>query len=268
MSVDYSTEIPADEVLTAVKRFHSEGMELDSVSRNVPKRDWYNSVLDYLREYFTDDAVAVSFSTAAKYRGLGVFFGGVSDEDACGTFNLPAARKCLMKISRGLLSNEGRTKTPASMKSKNVSNTRVFIVHGHDGELKQSVARTIEKLGLDPVILSEQPNHGRTIIEKFIVNSEVGFAVILMTADDVGAKKESRDDELHFRARQNVILELGYFIGAIDRSNIFVLKEDNVEAPSDIFGLVYEAVDSAGHWKYSLAKNLKSTGFDVDLNNI
>jgi predicted nucleotide-binding protein len=66
----------------------------------------------------------------------------------------------------------------------------VFVVHGHDGEAKQTLARFLEKLGLSTVILHEQADRGRTIIEKFEHHAAVGFAVVLLTPDDLGASKD------------------------------------------------------------------------------
>lgn len=95
-------------------------------------------------------------------------------------------------------------------KSKN-STDEIFVVHGHNETMKQSVARMIEKLNLRPIILHEQANRGRTIIQKFIDHSNVGFAIVLMSADDYGYSKDETSETARLRARQNVILELGFF---------------------------------------------------------
>ncbi|MDU8926343.1 nucleotide-binding protein [Alisedimentitalea sp. MJ-SS2] len=147
-------------------------------------------------------------------------------------------------------------------------NKKVFIVHGHDDALKQSVARTIEKLGLEPVILSEKPNSGRTVIEKFEHNADVGFAIVLMTADDCARNKKADNGQEELRARQNVVLELGYFFGSLGRDRVFVLKEKDVSEPSDILGIVYEPVDPSGNWKLSLAKELKNANYVIDANSL
>lgn len=136
-----------------------------------------------------------------------------------------------------------------------VSGTReVFVVHGHDGEAKESVARFLEKLELDPIILHEQPNQGRTVIEKFETSSKnVAFAVVLLTPDDMGgAANEAMD--LHPRARQNVILELGYFMGRLGRTRVCALYKGGVELPSDFQGVVYIEFDQAGAWRMKLAQ--------------
>ncbi|MCX6237166.1 MAG: nucleotide-binding protein [Bacteroidia bacterium] len=124
----------------------------------------------------------------------------------------------------------------------------------------------MEKLGLNPIILSEQPNQGQTIIEKFELHSNVGFAIVLLTADDLG--KTKTDDEEKYRARQNVILEMGFFIGKLGRNKVFPLYESGVELPGDLHGVLYNPLDEANSWKFKLAKELKSAGYDVDANKL
>ncbi|MBK8880033.1 MAG: nucleotide-binding protein [Haliscomenobacter sp.] len=149
----------------------------------------------------------------------------------------------------------------------NTLNTKnVFIVHGHDDRTKIDIARTIEKLGLNAIILHEQANEGKTIIEKFEVHSDVGFAIVLMTCDDLG--KAKNEDSENYRARQNVILEMGYFIGKLGRSRVFPLYENGVELPSDLYGVLYVPLDERGNWKFALVKELRAVGFNVDANKI
>jgi len=142
----------------------------------------------------------------------------------------------------------------------------IFIVHGHNERIKLEVARTIEHLGLNPIILSEQPNQGQTIIEKFELHSDVGFAVILLTADDLGKVKTENND--NYRARQNVILEMGYFIGKLGRSKVFPIYESGVELPSDLHGILYVPIDDGGGWKMKLARELRACGYSVDTNKL
>ena len=140
---------------------------------------------------------------------------------------------------------------------------KIFIVHGHDGELKQSVARIIEKQGIEAIILSEQANKGRTIIEKFEDYSDVGGAICLFTADDYGrAKKDEADNT---RARQNVVLETGYFMGKLGRNHIVLLADKGIEMPSDLSGVVYT---DTGSWQFALLKELAAMGYKVDLNKL
>ena len=141
--------------------------------------------------------------------------------------------------------------------------SKIFIVHGHDGELKESVARIIEKQKIEAIILSEQANRGRTVIEKFENYSDVGGAICLFTADDLGrAKNESTDNT---RARQNVVLETGYFMGKLGRDHVVILADDGIEMPSDLSGVVYT---NTGDWKIDLLKELKDMGYTVDFNKL
>ena len=145
--------------------------------------------------------------------------------------------------------------------------SKVFIVHGHDGEAKEAVARFIEKIGLKAIILHEQASSGNTIIEKIEANSNVGFAIVLYTPCDLGASKEKPDQQKP-RARQNVIFEHGYLIGKIGRKNVSALVKGDVETPNDISGVVYIKMDEADSWKYAVGKEMKACGYDIDLNKI
>lgn len=141
----------------------------------------------------------------------------------------------------------------------------VFLVHGHDEASKESVSRFIEKLGFKAIILHEQPNAGRTIIEKFEDYSNVGFAIVLLTPDDIGATRDNATKKKP-RARQNVILELGYFIAKLGRERVCALYKEEIELPSDIYGLLYVPLDMAGAWRLSLAKEMRHAGLPVDMN--
>jgi predicted nucleotide-binding protein len=137
---------------------------------------------------------------------------------------------------------------------------RIFVVHGHDNEPKEATARFLEGLGFEPVILHERPNKGRTIIQKFQEEAaDVGFAVVLMSADD-----EMRDGLK--RARQNVVLELGFFLGKLGPSRVAAIVKGSVERPSDFDGVVYIPFDGA--WQRELASELDAAGYEVDFNKI
>lgn len=159
-----------------------------------------------------------------------------------------------------------------------VDKKKVFVVHGHNAALRIEVARTIEQLGLQAIILQEQEDFGNTIIEKFEANaSDIGFAVVLLTGDDLAVSKKDLEREqketafkasYRSRARQNVVFEMGYFIGKLDRAHVFELMEEGVEAPGDLSGVLYTEVDNEGMWKVKLAKRLKSVGYSVNLEKI
>ena len=148
-----------------------------------------------------------------------------------------------------------------------VKNKRVFIVHGHDDLLKESVARLVEKIGLEAVILHEQPNGGKTIIEKLGEQADVGYAIILYTPCDEGRKKGSENSKP--RARQNVVFEHGLFMGKLGSERVCALRKSEVEMPSDAQGILYiEVKEGSNDWMYQVAKELKKAGYDVDLNKI
>jgi len=144
---------------------------------------------------------------------------------------------------------------------------KIFIVHGHDEEAKLSVARFLERISIEVVILHEQPNGGRTIIEKFEDYSDVGYAVVLLTPDDLGGRVNDPENLLP-RARQNVIFELGFFIGALGRERVCALHKGEVEIPSDFSGVLWIRMDTDGAWQFKLAREIKAAGIEVDLNKL
>ncbi|HDL8485696.1 TPA: nucleotide-binding protein [Yersinia enterocolitica] len=151
-------------------------------------------------------------------------------------------------------------------KKPKIDNRKVFIVHGHDGEAKSRTARFIEKLGFEAIILHEQVSRGKTIIEKIEQYSNVGFAIVLYTPDDVGNDINSANESpLNNRARQNVVFEHGYLMAKIGRENVIPLVQGNIELPSDISGVVYITdVD----WQTNIAREMKLSGYEIDFNNI
>lgn len=143
---------------------------------------------------------------------------------------------------------------------------QIFLVHGHDEGAIQGVARFLEKLDQEVILLREQPNRGWTIIEKFEDYSDVGFAVVLLTGDDHGGLATASNDQLRPRARQNVILELGFFLGRLGRSRVCALYVEGVEIPSDYSGVLYVKLDAEGGWRLQMANELKAAGLPVDMN--
>jgi len=141
---------------------------------------------------------------------------------------------------------------------------KVFVVHGRDEGKREAVCRLLERLQLAPIVLHEQPNQGRTVIEKCEDHADVDFGVVLITSDDLGKLTDAQ--ELKPRARQNVILELGYFIGKLGRSRVCALYEDGVELPSDIPGIAYVSLGNS--WQFELARELKAAQIEVDLNKL
>jgi predicted nucleotide-binding protein len=144
----------------------------------------------------------------------------------------------------------------------------IFVVHGHAHAVLHEAVRVLERgTGREVTVLHEQPNAGRTILEKFEDHAvAAAFAVVLLTADDEGGVRTS--DDMQLRGRQNVIFELGFFFGSLGRKRVAVLLEQGVEKPSDIEGLVYITLDAAGAWKYVLARELEAADISVDRSRI
>jgi predicted nucleotide-binding protein len=141
----------------------------------------------------------------------------------------------------------------------------VFLVHGRNDSIRETVARFLERFGLKVIILHEQADQGRTIIEKFEDHSQdAGFAVVLLTGDDRGGTKDEVAATYQPRARQNVIFELGFFIGKLKRRKVAALYEEGVEIPSDYQGVLFIKMDA--DWKLKLAREIKAGGFHIDLN--
>jgi predicted nucleotide-binding protein len=182
------------------------------------------------------------------------------------------ALRAMLKTVNDEISLEESSQEPSSFQFREGTerSNKVFIVHGHDGELKESTARLVAKLGLEPIILHEQANKGRTIIEKFSDHAnDTAFAIVLLTADDEGRKKTPPGEEaLRPRARQNVIFELGFFFGFLGRGRVCAIYEKGVELPSDLHGVLYVEHDEGGAWIFAVAKEIRAAGYDIDLNKL
>lgn len=146
----------------------------------------------------------------------------------------------------------------------NMGNKDVFIVHGHDSGLKNEVARFITDMGYNPIILHEQPNTGKTIIEKIEAFTNVCYAIVLYTPCDKGASKDCPN--VQPRARQNVVFEHGYLIGKLGRERVCALIKEEVEKPGDVDGVVYVSYDGRGAWKKDIAKEFNTLGMHFNPN--
>jgi predicted nucleotide-binding protein len=163
-----------------------------------------------------------------------------------------------------LRSNKSSSGSPA------LSN-KVFIVHGHDQELKIDVEQFIRQIGLEPIVLHRQPDRGRTLIEKFEQHSDVGYALILLTPDDIAypidqdtSPDSSRKKEK--RARPNVIFEFGFFVGKLGRDRVCCLYKEGVVLPSDLDGLVYKKINSSVESQgIAIIKELKAAGYKIQI---
>lgn len=234
---------------------------------------WKNQVREILERMFGSDSDYVYSFAGAGIKGI-VISDYDSDDDG-GRDRIEEISAKIEMLSTTLeavafeLKHEAQkpSGTPVAFESRATSVSQaVFIVHGHEEAGKVEVARLLERLGLEPIILHEQANAGQTLIEKFEVNAaQASFAVILLTPDDVGGL---RSGAAHPRARQNVILEMGYFAGKLGRARVCPLYVEGVELPSDLLGIAYTKRDDGGAWKLALAKELKAAGFQIDFNKL
>jgi|ERR1039457_2306639 predicted nucleotide-binding protein len=125
------------------------------------------------------------------------------------------------------------------MKVRNVRNEhKVFIVHGHASAATLELKDFLTALGLEAVVLVQEDDFGKAIIEKFeCYASSCEFAFVVLTPDDRQAQELPQVDR--WRARQNVILEMGWFMGKLGRARVALLHNGEVELPSDILGIIY-----------------------------
>lgn len=186
----------------------------------------------------------------------------------------PAAFEYLNDLKKNVVkNNKGNTKAKKMSTNSNngqskitpkVDKNKVFIVYGHDENLRLKVTDFIKTLGLTPIILSDEPNQGMTIIEKLQANSDVAFAIVLYTPDD----NVQNGSENYKQPRPNVIFEYGYFMGLLGREKTALLVKDGVKEHTDIKGTGYiEVLDDEG-WKKPLKKELCAAGYDIDLNKL
>jgi predicted nucleotide-binding protein len=160
----------------------------------------------------------------------------------------------------GSKSEEPRT-TTSPVESDGRSPNRVFVVHGRNEQARTTVVSFLESVGLRGIVLHDQPNMGRHLLTKFIEEAElVTFAVVLMTDDDVGGAK---DGPVAPRARQNVILELGYFLAHLGQPRVCALISPGLETPSDFDGIVYIRMGTDQRWKKELMRELQAAGLPV-----
>lgn len=173
------------------------------------------------------------------------------------------------------LADDVRKPPPASVATASPPKS-VFIVHGHDDQLLKLVEGHLARLGVESVVLRRIGGPAQSLLQKFMQwGSETRFALVLLSADDLGASRTQYDADgvgthaLQFRARQNVVLELGFFYGHLGWENVFVLFKEpdkvfpNFEMPSDLGGVVFDRVDESGEWKAYLEQKLKEAGFEI-----
>jgi hypothetical protein len=145
--------------------------------------------------------------------------------------------------------------------------SNILLVHGRNETLKKPVLEFIEKLKLKASILHEQPNGARSVIERLGEFSNIHFAIFLFTSDDFAIPRD-KPKEKQTHVSQNVIFELGYFVGRLGPGKVCALCEEGLEIPLDYSGVVCVPMDSRGGWKLLIAKEIKQAGIEIDLNKL
>jgi predicted nucleotide-binding protein len=144
----------------------------------------------------------------------------------------------------------------------NKSKPTVFLIHGHDEEMKRNVQLFLTRGDIQDIVLHEQPDKNRTVIEKLIEEgSKADYVIALLSPDDL-------QDDGTFRARQNVLLEIGYFIGKLGRERVRLLRRSDTAIPSDLVGILYENYDSDGAWKIKMAREIEASGIPINIKKI
>ena len=149
--------------------------------------------------------------------------------------------------------------TGSSPAQEIVGNSKVFLVHGDDDELNKAVKRFLEQIGFVPILLFGQTN--RTILEAIQAHRDVGFAVVVLAPGSAG---HTRTEDCSSRAPQNVLLELGYFVGALGKRNVCVIQKGDMEVPPGWRFLINAVSDKKDAWKQMLVRDLQSAGYEPD----
>jgi len=185
-----------------------------------------------------------------------------------GTINVQGKNSDPIKQLLGLMSIEPSV---SYKKTSTPTKNEVFVVYGHDNEARTQLEAMLRRWNLKPLILDQLPSEGQTIIEKLEkATSQADFCVVLATPDDEGHRR-AKDDEKAFRARQNVVLELGMMLSKLGRDRVAILLKDQakMERPSDIQGLIYIAFkDDVKEAALTLAKEMVTKGYKINIEDL
>ncbi len=228
---------------------------------------WKTRSYNLVRQLMSDDSPAAKMVRTTMMEIVTDGNGSKEFEQAKTTF-LKALRLTFEATKKDSFSELKQSRSSSG--SPSLSN-KVFVVHGHDLEFKTEVENFIHEIGLEPVVLHRKPDEGQTIIEKFEKHSDVGYAFILLTPDEIAyaIDQENRPDtdrSKEKRTRPNVIFEFGYFVGKLGRPRVCCLHKGDVTLPSDLSGLVYKKIDdSLESQAFSIIKELKAAGYKLKI---
>ena len=249
LAEEYGAEVPKiielERKIPHLKQLLVEGYIGKSLFSNPEFILWKTEVLIELRKMKQDPLIVEIEDILASFNGL-------SDEIKLN--EIAVKLKILTKDIEVYLN-------PRQSTQGCIMNDKVFIVHGHDHKLLGEVELILRRIGLTPMIVMNEVNAGRTIIEKIEELSNVGFAIILYTGCDEGRQKGTA--VLHDRARQNVIFEHGYLCAKLGRGHVVALNERGVEVPSDLAGVLYISLSDTD-WKIRLMREMKAAGLKFD----
>lgn len=203
---------------------------------------------------------------------IGIYSGAVGEAERDARYFAEGLARATGLIDAAIFELElkAETKKRHAVADRAAPTGPIFVVHGRDDAHKYQLLRLLDRTAIETeaIVLHEQPSGGATILEKFERHAQTAScAIVLLTGDDEG-RLRGPDAPLSPRGRQNVILELGVFIGSLGRAHVVVLKDPDVEVPSDLDGLVYIPLDSAGAWRHSLLKELAAIGIKLDFTRI
>lgn len=227
---------------------------------------WRTRVESFIKSRFGENSVP--YEALSKGLGIRVLGNEQKSFENAKALMLGALRGAEISFGDDSLQEVGRP----HVSDTGVNRTnKVFVVHGHDHKAKNELEVFLREVGLEPVVLHRQPDEGQTIIEKFEKHSDVGFAFVILTPDEIAytADQDSLEDSVRkkeYRARPNVIFEYGYFAGKLGRNRVCCLYTGDVTLPSDLNGLIYKkfstGIDEAG---YSIMKELKAAGYNINV---
>ena len=257
--------------LERLRKALDEIAELKQLSWDSPQfKRWHRNTRTAITNTFGSDSNHINDFENVHYIAFAFGTSGSEDQEAYvqGLESAAAILESMIdEINEYWEDETEMSQSSESHKSEQITTKEVFVVHGRDEGACEKIARFLERLELKPVVLHEQPNEGRTIIEKFEDYTDVRFAVVLLTPDDIGRLQDGAG-EFRPRARQNVIFEFGYFIGKLGREHVCALVQGDLERPSDYDGVLYIPLDDSDGWKMRLVQELKNAGYDIDANRV